>query len=138
MDEVFADSGYWIARTCPNDALHQKANLVAGQLGSRRIVTSEMVLVEFLNYMSKLGSQNRRLAVETVQDLYDNPRVEIVPVNSQQLWAAVDLYAGRPNLRWSLVDCISFMIMQEKRIRDALAYDHDFRQAGYRALLRDD
>ena len=126
MDVVFADAGYWIAILDPSDELHQRAQLVTGQLGCRRIVTSEMVLVEFLNAMSKLGEHDRRLAVGTV------------PQTSQRFAAAIRLYSERPDQQWSLTDCASFLIMEERGIREALAYDRDFVQAGYRALLRDD
>ena len=50
MITVFADAGYWIAMYDPQDALHPKARQVTRELGQISIVTSEMVLVEFLNY----------------------------------------------------------------------------------------
>jgi predicted nucleic acid-binding protein len=39
---------------------------------------------------------------------------------------------------WSLTDCISFVVMNERKIRRALAYDHHFEQAGFEPLLRKD
>ena len=83
MDEVFADSGYWIALQHPQDELHQKANLVHQQLGSLRIVTSELVLVEFLNHMSRLGEYNRLLAFNEAIRLRNDPEVEVVSVTSR-------------------------------------------------------
>ena len=138
MYPVFADSGYWIAILDPSDELHQRAQLVTGQLGSRRIVTSEMVLVEFLNAMSKLGELDRRLAVGTVTGIRNDSTIETVPQTSQRFAAAIRHYSERPDQQWSLTDCASFLIMEERGIREALAYDRDFVQAGYRALLRDD
>jgi predicted nucleic acid-binding protein len=38
---------------------------------------------------------------------------------------------------WGLVDCISFIVMQNRGITDALTADIHFQQAGFRALLRD-
>ena len=138
MYPVFADSGYWIAILDPSDELHQRAQLVTGQLGSRRIATSEMVLVEFLNAMSKFGEHDRRLAVGTVTGIRNDSTVEMVPQSSQRFAAAIRHYSERPDQQWSLTDCASFLIMEERGIREALAYDRDFVQAGYRALLRDD
>ena len=137
MDDVFADTGYWIARSCSEDALHQKANQVTEQIGSRRIVTSELVLIEFLNYMAKLGSHNRRTAVDTVKELQSNRAVLIVPHTTQQFQRALELYESYSDQRWGIVDCVSFQIMREKKIQDALAHDRDFHQAGFTALLRD-
>ena len=138
MDAVFADAGYWIAILDPSDELHQRARLVTGQLGSRRIVTSEMVLVEFLNAMSKLGEYDRRRAVGTVTGIRNDSTVEMVPQTSQRSADAIRRYSERPDQQWSLTDCASFLIMEERGIQEALAHDRDFVQAGYRALLRDD
>ena len=48
MERVFADSGYWIALVNPRDNLHQKAHAVLRDLRPAQIVTTEMVLTEFL------------------------------------------------------------------------------------------
>ena len=137
MDEVFADSGYWIARACLDDPLHDKANYVAERIGSRRIVTSEMVLAEFLNFMAKHGPYYRMLAVATTREVQNSRAVEIVPHTTEQFWRALDIYELHSDLRWGLVDRISFEIMRGKKILDALAHDRDFQQAGFRALLRE-
>ena len=138
MRKVFADTSYWIAVTRTGDGLHRKARVVTQRIGRVKIITSELVLVEYLNDMSKLGEYYRRLAVDTVRDLQSDDNVEIVPATSQQFWEAVQYYDSRPDQRWSLVDCSSFLIMEELKIRDALAYDRDFRQAGFTPLLRYD
>lgn len=36
------------------------------------------------------------------------------------------------------MDCVSFVVMQERGIVEALAADQHFVQAGFRAVLRDD
>ena len=46
-------------------------------------------------------------------------------------------YVSRLDQRWSVTDCASFLIMEELGITDALAYDRDFAQAGFRPLLRE-
>jgi predicted nucleic acid-binding protein len=38
---------------------------------------------------------------------------------------------------WSVTDCASFVIMDHRRIVEALTHDHHFEQKGYRALLRE-
>jgi predicted nucleic acid-binding protein len=37
---------------------------------------------------------------------------------------------------WSLVDCISFVVMTDRKLTDALTGDHHFEQAGFNALLK--
>jgi predicted nucleic acid-binding protein len=46
------------------------------------------------------------------------------------------LFAARPDKDWSLVDCISFVVMKQRRLKDALTTDRHFEQAGFRALRR--
>ena len=45
-----------------------------------------------------------------------------------------ELYGDRPDKSWSLTDCISFVVMTERGISDALTGDHHFVQARFRAL----
>ena len=138
MEEVFADTGYWIALLNPNDQLHRKASSVTAEVAGLRIVTSEMVLVEFLNSVARLGNEVRLKAADTRQKLYANPNIHVVPQTSAQLAAAARRYAARPDQRWSVTDCASFLIMEERGIVKALSHDRDFVQAGFRALLRED
>jgi predicted nucleic acid-binding protein len=52
-----------------------------------------------------------------------------------RLEQAVELFRTRSDKSWSLTDCLSFVVMQEEQLSDALTPDHHFRQAGFRALL---
>ena len=136
MRVVFADSGYWIAMFNPADSLHETAGTLTDQLGEFRIVTTQMVLVEFLNFMSSKGEFLRDAALDAVRSLERNPTVEIVEQTPIQFESALDLYASRPDQRWGITDCSSFLLMEERSITEALAYDRDFEQAGFVALLR--
>ena len=136
MSYVFADTGYWVALVHVADPLRERSEQVTNQLGDRRIVTSELVLVEVLNYFARHGEVARAKAVQTVLQLFDDPDVEVVEHNATHFEASVARYANRLDQTWSLVDCSSFVLMEERGIRDALAYDVDFVQAGFNALLR--
>jgi hypothetical protein len=47
----------------------------------------------------------------------------------------LDLYRSRPDKDWPLTDCISFVVMAQRGITEALTGDHHFRQAGFTPLL---
>ena len=132
MSVVFADSGYWVALINPLDALRAVARRVSGDLGPIEIVTSEMVL----NHFSRLGPRLRGAAVDAIGEMVNDPKVEVVELSSAFFNSALVRYASRPDQRWSLVDSSSFVLMEERGIRDALAHDIDFVQAGFNALLR--
>ena len=136
MGVVFADAGYWIALWNPRDALHQQALAFAADLEASDVVTTQLVLVEALNSMAGQREFRRAFAAQMVQELETNPDVEIVPQTDAQFRAAVERYAARRDQRWSLTDCASFLVMEERNITAALAYDRDFEQAGFIALLR--
>ena len=65
-----------------------------------------------------------------------DPATQIV-ASSADLWKrGRSLYASRPDKDWSLTDCISFVVMQEHGLTEALTADHHFEQAGFVALLK--
>ena len=45
------------------------------------------------------------------------------------------LYDARPDKEWSLTDCISFVVMTDEGLTEALTGDGHFTQAGFKALL---
>jgi predicted nucleic acid-binding protein len=65
-----------------------------------------------------------------------DPYYVMVPASQELLDRGVTLYRQRPDKDWSLTDCISFVVMRERGITEALTADHHFEQAGFVALLR--
>jgi predicted nucleic acid-binding protein len=137
MRRVFADTEYWIALWNPYDDLHDKSLEISNTLGPAQIVTSEMVIVETLNGFSKRGQQLREQAFRFAGHVISNANVLVVPQTSALFREALDMFGKRPDKKWSLTDCASFIIMKEKEITEALAKDEHFEQAGFVALLKD-
>ncbi len=138
MGEVFADTGYWVALISARDDLRERAVQATNNLGNHRLVTSEMVLVEVLNHFARQGDVARKTAAETIMGLKNDSSTEVIEQSTAQFESAVSRYTSRLDQDWSLVDCSSFVLMEERGIRDALAHDIDFVQAGFNALLRSD
>jgi len=99
MRSVFADAGYWIALQYPDDDLHERAKAVSATLGPVLLVTSEMVLTEYLNYFAGRGDRLRSMAVARVQRMEDVPNIDVVRQTTELFRAAVTLYAPRPDRR---------------------------------------
>lgn len=137
MRAVFADTSYWIALLNPEDNLHHKARALSEALGPTRVITSEMVLAEFLNDCSRRGAMLRQTAVAMIKGLRRKAEIFIVPQSSLQFQEALTLYAQRSDKTWALTDCASFQIMEKDNLTQALTHDRHFRQAGFQALLRD-
>ena len=135
---VFADTGYWIALLNPKDQLHERAQEVSRSLGPVLLVTTEMVLVELLNYYAGRGPEKRKAAADLASQLRNNPNVTVIPQTSIQYREGLKLYESRTDKAWSQTDCCSFNTMRERQVREALTYDKHFEQAGFVALLRED
>ena len=133
---VFADTGYWFALLHPGDQHHARSVEVTAGLGQASIVTTQMVLIEVFNAMAATGAVGRRHITQLLDRLEHDPDVEVIPQTDVQFRAAVKRYASRSDQRWILTDCASFLVMEERNINEALAYDRDFEQAGFSALLR--
>ena len=135
MKQVFADAGYWIALLNPKDNLHERAKEVSRGLGAHHVITTEMVLTEVLNSLADKGAHIRDATIRLVARLRNAASATIVSQTSIQFREASDRYAARPDKTWSLTDCASFLVMEERGISDGLTHDHHFEQAGFNALL---
>jgi hypothetical protein len=75
------------------------------------------------------------VARQLLQTLEADPQLEIVPLSDRLYQKAFQLFCSRPDKEWGLIDCISFVVMQERGLTEALTTDKHFQQAGFRALL---
>ncbi len=133
MNGVFADSYFFFAILNPHDAAHAKA-IDFGRQHRGPLVTTAWVLTEVAD---GLATTPRRPAFRQVlQDLESNKANLLVPANVETFEKGVELYHARSDKQWSLTDCISFVVMSEEEITDALTGDHHFEQAGFTALLK--
>ncbi len=132
---ILLDTGYLVALHRTQDELHTRAAKWAMHLQEPLLLT-EFVAVESLNAMSQ--PDRRQSANHMIQQMMRDPAVTYVPSSDVLLSAGLDLHLRRPDKHWSLTNCISFLIMQERKIRRALSHDQHFEQAGFEALLRKD
>jgi uncharacterized protein len=133
--EIFLDTAYAIALSSANDLHHETALRLASELSktSTRFVTTRAILMEIGNALSK--QRFRAAAVSLLDALEADPNVEIVPFSEELYHRAFQLYCERPDKEWGLIDCISFVVMQERGITQALTSDDHYRQAGFRPLM---
>jgi len=99
-----------------------------------RLLTHSYVLDEFIALANA-----RRLARPPVlafsQSLLNHPNVEIVWVEAGLHTKALDLLTRRPDKTYSLCDAVSFVLMRERGVSEALTTDHHFVQEGFTRLL---
>jgi predicted nucleic acid-binding protein len=132
---IFVDSSAWIALLDRRDGIHRRARAFQQELGTGvhgRLATTDYVLDEAVTYLRQRGP------VDLVGDFRNivtaSESVQVVWTTPDRFWTAWDTLLGRPDKRWSLTDCLSFVTMQALGIRLAFGFDSDFRQAGFDLL----
>jgi predicted nucleic acid-binding protein len=133
MTAWFADTFDLLALGNPADPAYLKARSIAAT-PTGKVVTTEWVLTELADAL--LAPVNRSAFLRLFRRLQANSAFEFVQPDQVLFERGIDLYARRPDKEWSLTDCISFVVMTERGLTEALTGDRHFEQAGFRALLR--
>ena len=136
-NRVFLDTSFSIAIAIARDEFHERAIELADRIETENteIVTTQAIILETGNALSKL--KYRQSAVGIIQHLESDPHTSIISLTDELYHKVFELFRNRPDKEWGLIDCISFVVMREREITDALTADEHFIQAGFRALLRE-
>lgn len=135
MSIIFLDTSYLIALINKKDELHEVAIDAAKQFHGP-FLTTQLIFVEIANSLC-LPAQ-RPLAISTIEKIQNDPLTTIVSLSAERFKKAFSLFKRRPDKSWGMIDCFSFMSMDEFNIKQALTFDEHFRQAGYSVpLLKD-
>ena len=135
MRTLFADAHYWMALLNPRDQWHRAARRAASGYASARLVTTEAVLVEVLNFFSAFRTEMRQATAGTVQDVLDDDRIDVVPCSHRTFMDGLEFYMARLDKGYSMVDCMSMQVMRNHDLNDVLTHDHHFEQEGFNTLL---
>jgi len=129
---IFADTFYFLALLNPRYASHNLA-LEASRRLSGKLFTTHYVLIEVADAFA--GPPDRLRFLTLLDDLESSTEVIIVPASDDLLRRGIRLYRERSDKDWPLTDCISFVVMTDNSITDALTGDVHFQQAGFRPML---
>jgi uncharacterized protein len=128
----FADTFFYLALLDGKDQHHARV-VVHVSLHEESMVTTRWVLAEVANALA--GSVARATVADFLGQLEDDPEVKIVGSSDALYRRGLALYARRADKAWSLTDCISFVVMQEHGLSEALTGDRHFTQAGFVACF---
>ncbi len=132
MSAVFGDTFYFLALINRADEAHSRCRQFSEDHRGT-VFTTEYVLVEVADALA--APAHRVTAAAFIRLLQHHSQIRVVPA-SERLWdRGLALYADRPDKDWSLTDCISFVVMQDTGIGEALTGDRHFTQAGFRAVF---
>lgn len=133
-DRLFLDTGFVLAWFNRRDQYHEVARKLAGSfLACRELWTTEAILLEVGAAFCSPGQ--RSIMTHLWDRFHSDPRCQLAAFNGVLLNRAMELFRNRSDKEWSLVDCVSFVVMTDEHLTDSLSCDQHFVQAGFRALM---
>jgi predicted nucleic acid-binding protein len=115
------------------DQNHEHAVALAAELAGRSLLATNLVLVEIADALARNFSPQ---SVQVIEHFHHAENVEIVHVSPELFAEAFVLYREREDKTWGMTDCVSFVVMQQRKIAEVLTCDQHFSQAGFRLLMR--
>jgi predicted nucleic acid-binding protein len=95
----------------------------------RRLVTTNLVVAE--THALLLRRVGRTTALTFVQTVDEAPNVIVRSTRELERTAEQNWLARYRDQEFSFTDAVSFAVMADRRIRDALTLDHHFAVAGF-------
>ena len=138
MSDRFVDTSGWAAWLNRRELHHGLAVsiIVQARRVPFRLVTTNYILSELVSVLTSPFRIPRPQQIQFLIALRAANWVEAVHVNTALDAAAWQLWQSRSDKEWSLVDCASFVVMQQRGLTEALTTDHHFEQAGFVRLLK--
>ena len=124
MKKTFADTGYWVSFLDENDQWMEIASKALEKIGNSEIITTELILIEVLNYFSKYRADIKKFVAESIESLFTDETVLILEHNHEDFLKALELYKFRLDKGYSLTDCVSINVYRKLEINEILTHDH--------------
>lgn len=135
-NEIFIDTSGFFALLASDDDRHAVAAKLVGVARKRKrgFVTTDYVLDETATLLK--ARRKTHLMAKLFERLDQTQACRVEWTNSERFQSARRFFLKHADQAWSFTDCLSFVVMSDLRLRDALTKDEHFRQAGYTAMLR--
>lgn len=134
VSSIFLDTGYVVALELSDDQYHDVAVRYWEELASLSpmIVTTSYVFDDILTFFSSRNLHDK--ARDIGNRLLTSSHITLIHVDESLFNLGWRYFQQHPDKRYSLTDCISFIVMNQMGIHSALAFDRDFIQAGFQRL----
>jgi predicted nucleic acid-binding protein len=138
MSNLFVDTSGWANIFVSSEGYHTEAQqyfLNAWQ-AQRPLVTTSYIVAELVALLQSPLRIPRDTIFQVVDSVRQSEHIQIIHITPDIDAAAWSLCKNRPDKTWSLVDCTSFVIMQQLGLQETLTTDQHFEQAGFIRLLK--
>ena len=132
--ELFVDTSAWYALAVSSAPQHRK---VAESLRDRiqsgaRVVTTNVIVAE--THVLLLRRTNREVALTFVRTVGRVPNIVVTSSPEYEESAVTDWLERFDDQSFSFTDAVSFAVMTDRGLREALALDHHFAVAGFEVV----
>jgi predicted nucleic acid-binding protein len=134
MKTLFLDAGYVIALEASDDQNHKAASQHWRKLlkSSPQLMTTSYVFDELVTFFNSRGRHEK--AVEVGINLIQTNSIELIHVDEAMFYEGWEYFQKHGDKKYSLTDCVSFVVMKQRGIKSALTFDRHFAQAGFEKL----
>lgn len=133
--EILVDTSGFYALLNQRDEQHARAKQILGKaaIQKQRFVTTDYILDETATLLKARGAGH--LVEQLFRIVQQSTACRIEWTDPTRFETAQRYFVKHLDHAWSFTDCVSFTVMKELRLRDALSSDQHFREAGFVALL---
>lgn len=138
MNSLFIDTSGWANIFIASENYHLAAqqHFLNAFQAQKLIITTNYIVAELVALLQSPLRIPRRTIFQTIDSIRHSNRIQVIHIEAAIDESAWKLCKNRPDKAWSLVDCTSFMSMEQMQIQTALTTDHHFEQAGFIRLLK--
>ncbi|MBI4744084.1 MAG: PIN domain-containing protein [Actinobacteria bacterium] len=129
--EVFVDTGAWLALMITDDTHHIRAKKIYSVLfkNYQKAITTNLVLAE--TYIALRRTAGHQTAISFLGKMQASPRVEKIYSTNEIEEKAFDILKKYVDQDFSFTDAVSFCLMKQRKIKKAFAFDNHFIVAGF-------
>lgn len=138
MNKLFVDTSGWVSLFIPTETYHAQAADWFKQVQEKStvLITTNYVITETVALLGSRQRTARPQIFQYIDSIKQADYVDVIHINLELDSRAWELCKSRPDKAWSLVDCSSFVVMQQLSIQAALTTDKHFEQAGFIRFLK--
>ncbi len=132
--ELFVDTSAWYVLAVSSTPQHRKVSEALRHRieGRARIVTTNLIVAETHGLLLRRTSRN--VALTFARQVRRAPNIVITSSTEYEEDAVTDWLEKFDDQSFSFTDAVSFAVMSDLGLREALALDHHFAVAGFEVV----
>jgi len=130
MENVFIDTGGWVALADEDDFHHKDASSLFPSLlkTCKGLITSNLVVAE--SYILILKGLGHDASVDFLDKINSSPKIICIYSNSDLEKEAEEILKKYRDQDFSYTDAVSFSIMKMQKLKRAFSFDKHFQTMG--------